>query len=192
MAVNEERQDQPFAEGEASADRVAETASAEGTKGDGGLESLKRDLDEANRKLQEYLGLAQRTQADFVNYRRRVEVERGESMSAGKAALAHRILPVIDDFDRALKHVPADVEDNDWVKGISHIARKLAAALEAEGIVHIQALGEEFTPWEHEALMHSPSTDDEAGKVIEVYREGYKQGDRVLRPAQVIVGKGSQ
>lgn len=192
MATNEERQDQPLAKDESTEDRGAESAPAEGAESNGDLESLRRDLDEANRKLQEYLGLAKRTQADFVNYRRRIEAERGESLAAGKAALAHRILPVIDDFDRALKHVPSDVEDNEWVKGINHIARKLAAALEAEGIVHIQALGEEFTPWEHEALMHSPSSEDEAGKVIEVYREGYKQGDKVLRPAQVIVGKGSQ
>lgn len=184
----EVRQDQSSAESEAPEDRGAN----EPTEENGDLESLRRDLEEANRKLQEYLGLAQRTQADFVNYRRRVEAERGESIAAGKAALAHRILPVIDDFDRAIMHTPADLAENDWAKGVIHIARKLAAALEAEGIVRIKALGEEFTPWEHEAMMHAPSSEEDAGKVIDVYREGYKQGEKVLRPAQVIVGKGSQ
>lgn len=162
------------------------------TTGNGELEALRKDLEDATREGQEYLGLLKRTQADFVNYRRRVDQERGESLSAGKAALAHRILPVLDDFDRAVKAMPSDLAKNEWAQGIELIARKLNAALEAEGIARIQALGADFDPWQHEAMMHAPSTEEQAGKVIEVYREGYKQGDKVLRPAQVIVGKGEQ
>ena len=97
---------------------------------------------------------------------------------------------MLDDFDRALKHLPADLAQTDWAKGIDLIARKLLAALEGEGVTRIAALGAEFSPWEHEAMMHAPSSDDESGKVTEVFREGYKLGDKVIRPAQVIVGKG--
>jgi len=154
------------------------------------LEALRRDLDEANRKGQEYLSLAQRAQADFINYRRRVEQERGESLQAGKATLALRILPVLDDFDRALKAMPADLAQHEWVQGIALIARKLRTALEAEGITPIEALGQEFNPWEHEAVMQAPSSEEEAGKVLEVFQTGYKLGNKVLRPAQVKVGRG--
>ena len=151
---------------------------------------LARQLEQAKQERQEYLSLAQRTQADFLNYRRRVDQERGESLSAGKAQVALRILPVLDDFDRALKARPAGLAQDDWAQGIDLIARKLRAALEAEGITRIDALGAEFSPWEHEALLHAPSSAADAGKVTQVFREGYKQGDKVIRPAQVIVGKG--
>ena len=192
MSEQKERREQPLAENESPAGPEVGQIEREVAESSADLEALRQDLEEANRKLQEYLGLAQRTQADFVNYRRRVEAERGESLIAGKAVLAQRLLPALDDFDRALRSVPKDLAENDWVKGIGLVARKLSSALEAEGIVRIQALGEEFNPWEHEAMMHAPSSEDAAGKVVEVYREGYRQGEKVLRPAQVIVGKGSE
>src|SRR5512138_926996 len=75
---------------------------------------LSAQLEKANQTAQEYLSLAQRTQADLVNYRRRVEQERGESLNAGKTMIVMRILPVLDDFERALKARPADVPQNDW------------------------------------------------------------------------------
>jgi molecular chaperone GrpE len=186
MAEQEEERRQPPATEGAPSD----SSSAEPETGNGDLETLRKDLDEANRQGQEYLGLLQRTKADFVNYRRRVDQERGESLNAGKAALALRILPVLDDFDRALRAMPGDLAKNEWAQGIELIARKMTAALEAEGISRVQALGAEFNPWEHEAMMHAPSTEEQAGRIIEVYREGYKQGDKILRPAQVIVGRG--
>jgi len=153
-------------------------------------EALRQELDEARGKAREYLGLLQRAQADFVNYRRRVEQERGESILAGRADLAQRILPAIDDFDRAVQNRPAELADSQWVQGIELIGRKVRAALEGAGIVSIDALGQEFDPWEHEAVMQAPSSPEEAGRVIEVFRAGYKQGSKVLRPAQVKVGRG--
>jgi molecular chaperone GrpE len=188
MAEQEEERQAPASAETAGPDDAENAADAGAENGD--LEMLRKDLDEANRKGQEYLGLLQRTKADFVNYRRRVDQERGESLNSGKAMLALRILPVLDDFDRALKAMPGDLAKNEWAQGIELIARKMNAALEAEGIARIQALGAEFNPWEHEAMMHAPSTEEQSGRVIEVYREGYKQGDKVLRPAQVIVGRG--
>ncbi len=154
------------------------------------LEALRQELDEVARKGQEYLAIAQRAQADLVNYRRRVESERGESFRAGKAELAMRILPVLDDFDLAFKNMPPDVADSHWALAFDLIARKLRSALEADGIARIEALGAEFDPRYHEAMLQGPSPDDQEGKVTEVYREGYRIGDRILRPAQVKVGTG--
>lgn len=175
-------------DGADSAQRAAEEAATE-TAADA-LEALRQELDEANRKGQEYLSLLQRVQADFVNYRRRVEQERGESLQAGKAQLALRILPILDDFDRGIKARPAELSRNEWAQGVDLIARKLRTAMEAEGITRIETLGKEFDPWEHEALVQAPSSAEDAGKVIEVFQEGYKLGNKVLRPAQVKVGRG--
>jgi molecular chaperone GrpE len=173
------------------ADQSVPTTGGAGDQASADIAELTRQLEKANQSAQEYLSLAQRTQADLVNYRRRVEQERGESLNAGKTLIAMRILPALDDFDRAIKARPADLAQNDWALGVDLIARKLKAALEAEGVTRIEALGAEFNPWEHEAMMQAPSSDDDAGKVTEVFREGYKLGDKIIRPAQVIVGKGT-
>lgn len=172
-------------------ERSAESAAAESTQtAEGQLEALRQELDEVARKGQEYLAIAQRAQADLLNYRRRVEAERGESFRAGKAELALKVLPVLDDLDLAFRNMPPDVAASDWAKGFDLVARKLRAALEADGITRIEALGADFDPWQHEAVLQGPSRDDEEGKVVDVFRVGYRYGERVLRPAQVKVGTG--
>jgi molecular chaperone GrpE len=168
----------------------SQPATEQATANGNDLDALRQELDEVARKGQEYLSLAQRAQADLVNYRRRVESERGESFRAGKSELALRILPVLDDFDLAFKNMPKDVAESHWSLAFDLIARKLRSALEADGIVRSDALGEEFDPRVHEAVLQGPSSDDQEGKVVEVYREGYRIGDRILRPAQVKVGQG--
>jgi molecular chaperone GrpE len=175
-------------------ERRAETSAAteQTTAEAGDLESLRQELDEVARKGQEYLSIAQRAQADLANYRRRVESERGESFRSGKAELAMRILPVLDDLDLAFKNMPPGVAESEWAKGFDLVARKLRSALEADGITRIEALGADFDPWQHEAVLQGPSPEDQAGKVVEVFREGYRYGDRILRAAQVKVGQGGQ
>lgn len=168
----------------------SQTAAGQATTNGGDLDTLRQELDEVARKGQEYLAIAQRAQADLVNYRRRVESERGESFRVGKSELALRILPVIDDFDLAFRNMPKDVAESHWALAFDLIARKLRSALEADGITRIEALGEEFDPRQHEAVLQGPSPDDQEGRVIEVFREGYRIGDRILRPAQVKVGQG--
>jgi len=156
----------------------------------GDVDALRQELEEATRKGQEYLAIAQRAQADLLNYRRRVEAERGESFRSGKSELALRILPVLDDFDLAFRNMPPDIAESHWAVAFDLIARKLRTALEAEGIAKIDALGAEFDPRYHEAVMQAPSPDDQEGNVVEVFRDGYRFGDRVLRPSQVVVGRG--
>ncbi len=173
------------------------------------IQDLRARLEAAENRAEENLSLLQRVQADFVNYRRRLEQEKDEQSNLGKAQLALKILPALDDFNLALANLPGnerlgksvptnegakgsvrEVIGQDWVQGIGLIVRKLRSVLEAEGIVRIEAEGQEFNPWEHEAVLHVPSKHHPDGTVTEVVRDGYKMGNRVIRPAQVIVSKG--
>lgn len=151
------------------------------------IESLRAELDEANRKAEEYLDLLRRARADLSNFRRRVDEERAEQSRSLKAELFLKILPVLDDFQRAVAAVPPDLQGNDWVEGVLLIERKLRAILEGEGLRRIEALGKEFNPWEHEAVLQQTSPELEEGRILAVLREGYRLGDRVIRPAQVVV-----
>lgn len=153
------------------------------------LEKLRAELEEANRKGEDHFRLLQRVQADFTNYKRRVDQERSDFARATKADTILKILPAIDDLGRALEMVPEEIASQEWSKGIALIHRKLLSALESEGLKRIEARGKEFDPWEHEAVLHQETRDIEPGKVLMVLREGYKLDDKVIRPAQVIVAK---
>ena len=154
-----------------------------------GLDDLNAQLEEAARERDQFRGMAQRTQADLVNYRRRVEEERAELQRSASAGLIMKLLLVMDDFQRALSHLPDEDVDAQWLEGVQLIMHKLDVILESEGVSRIEALGKEFDPFEHEALFYEESQDHEGGTVVTVIRDGYKLYDRVLRPAQVGVSK---
>lgn len=156
-------------------------------------ESPETELSEpekTNTEVEEYRDLLQRLQADFINYKRRVEREREEQTKSATRELILKLLPVLDDFARALGSVPQNMADADWVQGMAFIERKLMAILEEEGLKRIDAEGKEFDPWEHEAMFCEESSDHDEGKVKAVLRDGYKLHDRVIRPAQVVVIQG--
>jgi len=150
-------------------------------------EGIEKELAEEKEKAAKYLENWQRTEADFVNYRKRIEQEKEELARGAVSRVLLRILPVIDDFERAFDSLPAKPKDESWVDGVRMINRKLQAALEAQGVSEINAFGEIFDPNLHEAVAYQ---DGEEGKVIAVARKGYKLNDRVLRATQVVVGKG--
>src|SRR5712692_704215 len=151
------------------------------------LETLRAELAEIEQKADEYLRLAQRTQADFINYRRRVEEERAQQARDANVAYLQKLLPVLDDFERAMANAaPSDLESS-WGQGIQLVERNLRGLLAAEGIERIAAEGAEFDPREHEAVGSQPTTDVPEGHVLHVVRQGYRKGERVIRPAQVIV-----
>ena len=153
------------------------------------LETLRSELAEIEQKADEYLRLAQRTQADFINYRRRVEEERAQQARDAALGLLQRLFPILDDFERALANAsPADRESS-WGQGIQLVERNLRGLLAAEGVERIEASGADFDPRLHEALGSSPSSDVPEGHVLNVVRQGYRRGERVLRPAQVIIAK---
>ncbi len=148
--------------------------------------------EEAKAEVEKYLHLLQSLQADFANYRRRVEREREEQAKYANRELILKVLPVMDDFTRALGTVPQEMTDAGWVQGIAFIERKLMAILEEEGLKKIEAEGKVFDPWEHEAVFTKESNGDDEGRVASIIREGYKLHDKVIRPAQVSVSQSSQ
>lgn len=146
-------------------------------------------LAEAEARAKEYLDLLQRTQADFQNYKKRMEQERQGLREQLRGETIARLLPVLDDLTRALGEASQEIAQHPWVRGVEMVQRKLLALLEAEGVVRIEAEGRPFDPWEHEAVHYQESAGHSEGLVLSVYRDGYKLGGRVLRPAQVIVAR---
>jgi len=150
-------------------------------------ETVEAQLDKAQAEAQRYLANWQRAEADFSNYKRRMEQERDEARRMSNAALIINILPVLDDLERALASLDISLAGLTWFDGIRLIYRKLLLVLEASGVRQIEAEGEPFDPRFHEAVMHGPGPE---GKVVAEVQRGYKLHDRVLRPAMVVVGKG--
>lgn len=149
--------------------------------------ALNQALAEEKEKAENYLANWQRSQADFVNYKRRSEQEKGELSKFANAQLMLGLLPVLDDLERALDSVKPQLTDSDWVEGIRLIERKLRAGLEAQGLIQIKAMNEAFDPNFHQAAGHSKG---EEGTVVQELQKGYMLQDRVLRPSVVIVGSG--
>jgi molecular chaperone GrpE len=149
--------------------------------------ALKKELAELKARVEANLAGWQRAQADFVNYRRRAEQERDETVKFANASLVLSLLPILDDFERAVTSCPQELSGLAWVEGIRLIGRKLRASLEAQGLSPIQALGEPFDPRWHEAVRQAQGKE---GIVLEEVQKGYRFRGRVLRPTQVVVGNG--
>jgi molecular chaperone GrpE len=150
-------------------------------------ESLEERLAAAEAKAAEHLGDLQRLAADFDNYRKRMTREQQALSERATERLVKELLPVLDDLERALQaaeqHEEATLEE-----GVKLVHRALAAALQREGLAEIETEGR-FDPHIHEALLSQPSEEAEQGSVLQVLQKGYKLGDRVLRPARVIVSE---
>lgn len=151
---------------------------------------LEAQLAAEHGKAESFLDLAQRTQADFVNYKRRVERERGEEIAAAQAELLAQLLPVLDDLERALSHVPPDLREHPWAAGLPLVARQLRLALARAGVQRVGAPGEPFDPRLHEAVGQERGTPYPDGHVAEVVQPGYRLRDRLIRPARVVVARG--
>jgi molecular chaperone GrpE len=141
-------------------------------------------------KADSYLDLLQRTQADFVNYKRRAERERSEEGDAARASLLVDLLPVLDDLERALEQVPDDLREHPWAQGMPLIAKRLRLALAKAGLARVGAPGEPFDPRLHEAMAYEPKPGYAEGQIATVVRPGYRLNDRIVRPAQVTVAQG--
>ena len=140
--------------------------------------SLEAQLAEAKANAAANLEGWQRTLAEFANARKRMDKQRAEAYSTATADAASKLLPVIDDFDRAI--------DN-WFEGLRLIQKKLASILENASIERIITVGQPFDPNVHEAILQEPSDEYESGIIIRELQSGYKVGDRVIRPALVCV-----
>ncbi len=132
----------------------------------------------------EYLALAQRTQADFENYRKRVARESLVAVEKGIAKLAKEIFPALDSLGRALDGA---AQDDPLLEGVRLVRSDLNAALTRVGIASFSPEGERFDPSQHEAVAQIERPDAESGSVVEVYQSGYRMGESILRPARVVV-----
>ncbi len=174
----------------AEAENVA-TEAAEAEEDADELAALQQELEEAKAQAAEYLDGWQRARAEFANYKRRQEQEREELHKLANATLMRRLLPVMDDFERAFQTLPFGLLSLTWMDGIALIHRKLEAALQAEGLALIEVEpGQPFDPLVHEAVTHEPREDFEEGQVIAEVQRGYKLSERVLRPTLVRVSSG--
>ncbi len=150
----------------------------------GDMEALKAQLEEALKQSEEYLNLAQRVQADFENFRRRNNAARAESFEEGARAFITTILPVMDNFERAMA---VESEDAALKEGVSMVYRQLSEALEKRGVTAIERLGEKFDPALENAVLQGTAEEGEPGTVCAVLQKGYRMGDHVLRHAMVKV-----
>ena len=155
------------------------------------IEETKAILDEEEKtEHQDYLAQISSLQADFANYKRRIEREHDEREKMANEKLLVKLLPVLDDFDRALVNIPDENGNKDWIKGMKLVDYQLKSTLENEGLSEIKAMGQQFDPQEHEAIFTEEGNAEEQGKISSVIRKGYRLHDKVIRPAQVSVIKG--
>lgn len=127
----------------------------------------------------------QRIQADFINYRTRAEEDKQRAIVAGKAAAVLKLLPVIDNIDRAVNHIPEELADNQWVRGISSLGKSLDKSLADMGVTRIAAVGQPFDPNLHEAISAEGEGAHEI--VTEELRAGYMLDGQVIRHSMVKV-----
>ncbi len=157
---------------------------------DAEVERLRGELEAVEAKAAEQLAMLQRTAADFANYRRRTNEDRERELGLASESLLRKLLPIADDFDRALESVPEELRGAGWIEGIVLLDRKLRSLLESEGVTAIEAVGKPFDPREHEAVVTVPGTGRPDGEVVGEMQRGYRVRDRVLRPAMVAVAGG--
>lgn len=152
-------------------------------------EALLQELEEWKVKSEEYLDGWQRARAEFANYKKRVERDQAQAYQMAAANVYKDFLDVLDDLERALKDRPEGDEVAVWASGIQLIYRKLLSLLEADGVTVMEAENQFFDPNIHEAISSEDNDDYESGQIIEVLKQGYFVGDKVLRPALVRVAK---
>jgi len=175
---------------EASTQAVEEKP-VEAAEAAGELERLRNELEKAQAQAAEYLDGWQRAQAEFSNYRKRQEAERAQLIAFANAGLLRKLLPIVDDFERAFATMPDGLGRLTWCEGILLIKHKLDAILESEGVKPIVTEGQVFDPLYHEAITYEEAEGYKEGHIIGEVQRGYMLGERVLRPALVRVAKAS-
>lgn len=182
--------DDPVPEGMSGSSKIGETrkhGSARTSEAE--LAELKKGFTAEQEKAEKYLDQWKRTQADFDNYRKRTEQEKNDMVQNTTCYVIGNILPVMDDLERALASMPAEYEKVPWMEGVQLIYKKMHAIMQSMGLEEVCATGKPFDPALHEAIAHM---EGEEGTVIEEVQKGYKLRDKLIRPSQVVVGKGTE
>jgi len=153
------------------------------------LADLQRDLEEAQQEAERLKELAGRSQADLQNARSRMEKEARDMRAFALEGIVLKLLPTVDNFRRAFAHLPEDLQGNDWVRGLQATEQAFLKQLSDVGLTHIECLGQPVNAEQHEVLQVGQGEKD---VVTDVFEEGYLLGGKVLRPAKVRSGDGTQ
>lgn len=164
-----------------------ENQSSPAPNGDGSDSNQKLDEDIKNleQKAEEYLDGWKRAKADFINYKKEQEQTMSEFVKFANSSLILQILPVLDNFNLAIKHLPEGFKENEWIKGIFHIKTQLEDILKNQGIEEIKSEGEKFNPEIHEIV----GGESEGDMIVEEIQKGYRLHGKVIRAARVKVEK---
>jgi len=185
--LNEDLSSQQEAD-KTQAGQPAQEAAGESTAD--ALMALHKELEEAKAKASEYLDGWQRARAEFANYKKRQEQQNAELRTFATMDLIRKLLPIQDDFERAIKTLPEGIAHMTWIEGVLLIHRKLQVILESEGVKAIEVKANDpFDPALHEAISHDEAEGIASGHIIEEIQKGYKLGERVIRPTLVRVAK---
>jgi molecular chaperone GrpE len=154
------------------------------------VDDMKDQLEKAQQKCDENMECWQRERADFINYKKRIDREQEIQQQNFKADIMKKYLVILDDLYLAMRNRPKPNESAEaWIDGIDLILHKFEKINENEGLVKVDSSDDEFDPNVHQAISHEDHPEIESGKIIEVLQNGYKLGDRVIRPALVRVAK---
>lgn len=148
------------------------------------------ELDQLRVESAELLDTLQRSRAEFANYRRRVEQEREMARHRATEEIIRKLLPIADDFERALVSAPEAIAADAWFEGFRLVERKLWNVLSSEGVKPMESIGQPFDPSRHDAVMIEEGVQN-ATTVVEEFQRGYLVNETVLRPAMVKVGAQS-
>lgn len=151
--------------------------------------SLEEQLAQAKAEAADYKDRWMRSQAEFANARKRMEKQRLDTYNNAKAEIVLQLLPVLDDFERAVNNAPENVREDNWYEGIELVEKKLKGVLENLNVTSVTAVGAPFDPNWHEAISQEASEEHESGVVSRELQKGYKIGDKVIRPALVVVAE---
>lgn len=191
MNIVEERNEQVVEEvKEAQVEEAVTTENSEKTveeKSEAAL--LQEKVDELQAKLTETEGRTLRLQADFENYKRRVQMDKQAAEKYRAQSLVSDILPALDNFERAMQVEATDEQTKSLLQGMEMVHRQLLEALSKEGVEVIEAVGKQFDPNEHQAIMQVEDNEFESNAVVEEFQKGYKLKDRVIRPSMVKVNQ---
>jgi molecular chaperone GrpE len=154
------------------------------------LSQLEQEVDALKQKASEYLDGWQRARAEFANYKKRQESDYANLRVLSTSVLVGKLLPVMDDFERANKTLPPALRDMTWIEGVMLILRKMQLILDSEGVKAIEVKPNDvFDPSVHEAVSHDVAEGITSGSIIEELQKGYRLGDRVIRPTLVRVAQ---
>jgi molecular chaperone GrpE len=175
-------------DGEASAQ--TEGSPAEGAAAQGGEITVEQRLADALAEAARMRDQLLRTAADFDNFRKRSRREVEDAQRRGKETTVKDLLPVFDNFERAIQHAESSPEAKAVAEGLRIVLKQFQTTLEKIGIQRINAVGQPFDPTVHEAIQHLESADQPAGVVLYEVQPGYRMGDHLVRAAMVVVSKG--